>query len=666
MRLEELTPGTLVRGLVAGVTVKVVQVEWFGDQAVKVTFEEPNGAVRNRLVYRSDEASLELVGAGRAWSFDGDGDLFRLASEAQRIRLAYLFDPYLALSTSLIEPLPHQITAVYGEMLPRQPLRFLLADDPGAGKTIMAGLLIKELLIRGDLERCLIVAPGSLVEQWQDELAEKFGLDFDILTRDQIEARRTGNPFAERGPADRPARHAEPQRGAAGQAARRARLGPRDLRRGAPHVGHLLRRRGQVDQALPARAAPVRHAAAHFLLMTATPHNGKEEDFQLFMALLDGDRFEGRFREGVHTADVTDMMRRLTKEELHDLRRPAAVPRAPRLHRQLRALGRRGRPLRGGHRLRPRGDEPRRAAGRGRPAPQQRRLRAADPAAPARLLAGGDPRIARAGAASGWSAALDEERLLQRGRDARLGAAPRARRLSPRRSSRTSTTGPRTRSRRPRSGWSTAPPPPRRSPSSRPRSRRSPDLEQLAKALRRSGTDTKWRELQRILDQPLMTDAAGNRRKLIIFTEPRDTLDYLADKIRTRLGRAEAVVAIHGGLAREARRTAIARLPARPGGPGPGRQRRRRRGRQPPARPPDGQLRPALEPEPHRAALRPHPPHRPDRGLPPLEPGRARDPRGRGLRPPAGEAGGGARGARRPGLRRPRRAVRADARCATS
>jgi SNF2 family DNA or RNA helicase len=107
-----------------------------------------------------------------------------LASEAYRIRLAHLFDPYLAVSASQIEALPHQITAVYGEMLPRQPLRFLLADDPGAGKTVMAGLLIKELLIRGDLDRCLIVAPGSLVEQWQDEMAEKFGLAFDVLTRD--------------------------------------------------------------------------------------------------------------------------------------------------------------------------------------------------------------------------------------------------------------------------------------------------------------------------------------------------------------------------------------------------------------------------------------------------------------------------------------------------
>ncbi len=87
--------------------------------------------------------------------------LFRAVSEAQRIRLAHLFDPVLAVHTSLVEPLPHQITAVYEAMLPRQPLRFLLADDPGAGKTIMAGLLMKELIARGDLQRCLVVCPAA-------------------------------------------------------------------------------------------------------------------------------------------------------------------------------------------------------------------------------------------------------------------------------------------------------------------------------------------------------------------------------------------------------------------------------------------------------------------------------------------------------------------------
>ena len=198
LAFEDIKPGARLRGLDSAGIAEVVQVLRFGTDALNLVFRV-HGRVAERLVYRGEETSFELVEAGRAYDFDADGGLLRLASEAYRIRLAHLFDPYLAVSASQIEALPHQITAVYGEMLPRQPLRFLLADDPGAGKTIMAGLLIKELLIRGDLERCLIVAPGNLVEQWQDEMAEKFGLGFDPLTRDQIESSITGNPFVERG-----------------------------------------------------------------------------------------------------------------------------------------------------------------------------------------------------------------------------------------------------------------------------------------------------------------------------------------------------------------------------------------------------------------------------------------------------------------------------------
>ena len=171
---DEIKPGVRLEGLDPSGTAEVVQVSRFGPDALNLVFRA-NGKVGERLVYRGDEAAFAIIKPGRTYSFDADGGLLRLASEAYRIRLAYLFDPYLAVTASQIEALPHQITAVYGEMLPRQPLRFLLADDPGAGKTIMAGLLIKELLIRGDLERCLIVAPGNLVEQWQDEMAEKFG-----------------------------------------------------------------------------------------------------------------------------------------------------------------------------------------------------------------------------------------------------------------------------------------------------------------------------------------------------------------------------------------------------------------------------------------------------------------------------------------------------------
>jgi hypothetical protein len=277
----------------------VVSVQWFGSEALELTYKTPTGKVANELLYRHDEARLELVEQGRPWSFDGDGALFRLVSEAQRIRLAHLFDPVLAVHTSLVEPLPHQITAVYEAMLPRQPLRFLLADDPGAGKTIMAGLLIKELIARGDLQRCLIVCPGSLAEQWQDELyrASTCPSRSSPTTSWKPPAPATGSwrptwssPASTSSRATRTcSRSSRP----------RLPLGPRRLRRGPQDVGHLLRRRDQVHQALPAGQL-LSTLTRHFLLMTATPHNGKEEDFQLFMALLDGDRFEGRFRDGVH------------------------------------------------------------------------------------------------------------------------------------------------------------------------------------------------------------------------------------------------------------------------------------------------------------------------------------------------------------------------------
>lgn len=213
-------------------------------------------------------------------------------AEAQRIRLAHLFDPLLAVHTSLVDPLPHQITAVYGEMLPRQPLRFLLADDPGAGKTITAGLFIKELLIRGDVQRCLIVSPDSLVEQWQTELDQRFHLPFEILTGDKVEASRSGNWFKE--PPLAIARLDKLSRDEAAQAQLRATewdlvIFDEAHKLSASFFAGEIRytRRYRLAQLLGT-------ITRHLLLLTATPHNGKEEDFQLFLALLDADRFERR------------------------------------------------------------------------------------------------------------------------------------------------------------------------------------------------------------------------------------------------------------------------------------------------------------------------------------------------------------------------------------
>ena len=196
-KLEELTVGSSVSGLVNNESVQIVAVKWYGSSVLEITYKNSQGMLANQLVYREDEARLQVEEDNLPWSFDADGNTVRLASEAYRINLAHLFDPYLAVHTSSIEPLPHQISAVYQEMLPRLPLRYILADDPGAGKTIMTGLLLKELMIRGDLKRCLIVSPGSLSEQWQDELYSKFHLKFEILTNDRFESAVSGNVFAE-------------------------------------------------------------------------------------------------------------------------------------------------------------------------------------------------------------------------------------------------------------------------------------------------------------------------------------------------------------------------------------------------------------------------------------------------------------------------------------
>jgi len=143
LKLEDLRTNAAVRGVLPDTVVTIVNTQWHGSDALSLMYRTPNGRPAEEILYRHDESRLEIVEQGRPWSFDGDGGMFRLVSEALRIQLAHLFDPVLAVHTSVVDPLPHQITAVYEQMLPRQPLRFLLADDPGAGKTIMAGLLIR-------------------------------------------------------------------------------------------------------------------------------------------------------------------------------------------------------------------------------------------------------------------------------------------------------------------------------------------------------------------------------------------------------------------------------------------------------------------------------------------------------------------------------------------
>jgi superfamily II DNA or RNA helicase len=138
-------------------------------------------------------ASSSESGASRALDFGGAADAVRLIAEAERLTYGHLFNPGFATETSVVDPLPHQRIAVYDAMLPQARLRFLLADDAGAGKTIMTGLYIREMLFRRQLKRVLIVPPAGLVGNWERELRSLFALTFRIISGENI---RRENPFA--------------------------------------------------------------------------------------------------------------------------------------------------------------------------------------------------------------------------------------------------------------------------------------------------------------------------------------------------------------------------------------------------------------------------------------------------------------------------------------
>ncbi len=568
MRLEDLTPHTAIHGIIPDQTVTVISTQWYGSEALELTYKGPTGKVANELLYRYDEPRIELVESGRPWSFDGDGALFRLVSEANRIRMAHLFDPVLAVHTSLVDPLPHQITAVYEAMLSRQPLRYLLADDPGAGKTIMAGLLIKELIVRGDLQRCLIVCPGSLAEQWQDELSRRFQLPFEIMTNDKLEAARTGNWFTENNLVI--ARLDKLSRDEDVQAKLEAPDCQWDLvvcdeahKLSASFFGGEAKftKRYRLGQLLSG-------LTRHFLLMTATPHNGKEEEFQLFLALLDGDRFEGRFRDGVHQVDVSDLMRRMVKENLLKFdgkplfpeRIATTVPyklsdAEARLYKEVTDY------------VRNEFDRAEALANEKQAGTVgfaltilQRRL-ASSPEAIYQSLRRRNDRLQRR---------LRELEILQRGCvDAQIDTtgplldaddvddledAPDAEVEAAEEQFLDQATAART------------------IEELKAEIATLTRLEGRAAEVRRSGEDRKWQELTGLLhhifspssrtenNSEISHESDNSQRvksspsqKLVIFTEHRDTLTYLQDKIGRLLGRPKSVVVIHGGMGREDR-----------------------------------------------------------------------------------------------------------------
>ncbi len=559
-RLEDLVPGASVAGVLGPGVVDVVAVQWHGANFVTLTYRDTHGGTAQAVLGRDHEPRLQLDTAGRTRAFDGDAEAWRLAAEALRVRYAALFDPMLAVTTSDLDPLPHQIKAVYGELLPRTPLRFLLADDPGAGKTIMCGLYVKELLLRGDLARCLIVAPGSLVEQWQDELFEKFGLRFELLTRSLIDSVVDSSVF-DRHPLliarmDQLSRNED--------LLVQLEVSDWDLvvvdeahRMSAHYFGQELKttKRYQLGLLLG-------RITRHLLLMTATPHAGKQEDFQLFMALLDGDRFEGRYRDGVHTVDPGDLMRRMVKEELLTMdgrplfpeRRAYTVPYQLSTGEQdlYEAVTQYVREeMNRAERLKEAGDGRRGTTVGFALTVLQRRL-ASSPEAILKSLERRKARLERRKREMTVVTGVGEEAPLKQRLDTLLGRTVSEEDLDVRLDDLDgeeletleedvvdAATAARTIAELDKEIAMLA------------------DLVELARRVRWSGTDRKWTELRTLLQEEDLThDAAGNLRKIIVFTEHRDTLTYLVEQIGTVLGRQDAVVAIHGGVRREERRKA--------------------------------------------------------------------------------------------------------------
>ena len=548
-KLEQIQSGSKVQGLAEGVA-DVVSVRPMGAAALEVVYRDEGGQVRQRLLYRSDEDALRVASSEPDRTFTADGDLFRLVSEARRIQLAYLFDPHLAVTTSLVEPLPHQITAVYGEMLPRQPLRFLLADDPGAGKTIMAGLLIKELMVRGDVERCLVVCPGSLVEQWQDELWSKFQLPFEIMTNDQIEAARTGNWFAENPLAicrlDKLARD-ERLHDQMNVAEWDLVICDEAHKMSASVFGNEVSytKRYHLGELIASRTR-------HLLMLTATPHNGRESNFRLILSLLDPDRFEGSHRLRSTTTDTSDLMRRLVKEQLLKFDGSPLFPerRAYSVNYELSEAEQELYQDVTSY-VRNEFNRADKLSGSGRNTVGfaltvlQRRL-ASSPEAIYEslrrrkerlenrldeLMAGGGTDHAQGVLV--WPSSFAGEDLDD------YEDAPgdeyeeqEARLLDEATAAQTET-------------------------ELRAEIETLQELEHVASRVRASGHDRKWEELSRIFqEQPEMRNPDGSRRKLVIFTEHVDTLRYLYRRVTTMLGRDDGVVVIFGSVGRNERRAA--------------------------------------------------------------------------------------------------------------
>ena len=282
MKAEDLKPNKILRGPIFPEPVQIIICIPMGD-AVKLVGKGINTSKVYEPVLTPDQL-LTLETTPDTEPFDGDPLRFRLAVEAMRLALAFEYDPYFSLSIARVDPLPHQLEAVYQYFMTLPRIRFLLADDPGAGKTIMAGLLLKELKIRGLVKRTLIITPANLSFQWQREMKDKFRENFEIIRSDVLRANYGANPWQDKNQVITSVSWVS-----------RIEDAKESLLRS--HWDLII-----VDEAHKMSAASrdkktlaydlgaeLSKMTDHYLLMTATPHKGDPENFCLFLELLDRD-----------------------------------------------------------------------------------------------------------------------------------------------------------------------------------------------------------------------------------------------------------------------------------------------------------------------------------------------------------------------------------------
>lgn len=533
-----LSPGSKVEGLAFEAVVEILEIASAGTGAF-VRYRDEFGIEESRLLSAEEMKTVRLVG-GRGPTLAADPDQFWLAIEALRLRYAAALNPLLAVSASNIEALPHQVQAVYDYMLAGHPKRFLLADDPGAGKTIMAGLFIKEALARGWIRRCLIVVPGSLVEQWQNELSQKFALHFGIfessLLRDSANKSLKDFPFLIVR-LDQFSRSSELTALAVN--------GGYDL--AIFDEAHKLSVSSWGSTFTKTKrfklAEAIRDAVPSTLLMTATPHNGKDADYRQFLTLLGS-----ADQPVIEDPAGSGLMRRLVKEQLVHLDGTPLFP-----ERRASTVPYRLSPIESGlyeavseyvreEMNKVSDDDTRRNVGFALVV-LQRRL-ASSPQAILRSVTRRRDRLRaqadQAHAAEGRLADALAATLGASGDDPDEMSSSRAETYQDEVASAATNA---------------------RTPAELEAEILVLDrLVTNAEAVFSARADAKWAALAELLTSEAMFDADGQRRKIIIFSENRDTLDYLEDRLVELLGRTVDVQVIHGAMSWTDRRRAQAKF----------------------------------------------------------------------------------------------------------